>query len=92
MDLPNADSVSIKVEPASHEEGEREIPLPNIEIYLPDLKKECLQYADSVLPTSKLHCVYQKCFSQRAIRTAACFLLSILSSIGSFGFSVEVLL
>lgn len=52
MDRLNPESVSIKTEPVLQEEGE--MPPMDIDIDLPDLKQECLQYAATA---SKLHFV-----------------------------------
>lgn len=58
MDLPNPKSVSTKTKLGSQEEGASKMPFTDIEIDLLDVKKECLQNAGSVQPTSKLHYIY----------------------------------
>lgn len=47
MDLLNTDPVSIKKESGPQEEGGGEIPYTDIDVDLTDVKKECLQYAES---------------------------------------------
>lgn len=54
MDLP-LESASIKVEPGSQDGAGGEMKYTDKNIDLPDVKKECLQYAESAQTTSKLH-------------------------------------
>lgn len=57
MNPPSQESVSIKKEPGSQEEGADKMPCTDVENHLPDIKKECLQHASRVQPSGKIHCV-----------------------------------
>lgn len=48
MDLPETDSVTIKIEPGTLGADGEGISHQNIDIDLPDVKEECLEYSDSV--------------------------------------------
>lgn len=58
MDLSNSESASIKTELALQEEGGVGMPYTEIDIEVPDVKKECLQSTQRIHSASKLYSVY----------------------------------
>lgn len=55
MDTPLPESVFIKVEPGYQEETVYEMPCTNLEVGLPDIKKEPLLNSENTPTASKLH-------------------------------------
>lgn len=53
MDRPNTDSAAVKMEPGTGDEGGGEMPDTNIDIDLPDVKKECFEYSMRIDQTGK---------------------------------------
>lgn len=55
MDLLNSETVTIKIEPGTEVEDGNELPHTDVEIHIPEIKKENLDIGDDPLDLKKLN-------------------------------------